>query len=140
LLKQEEEEEEKETATKPEAEEVKTAVELDSFWKDLNEKANVTGQKNLEKLILLDEYQYDGVTYKAKKLTPKASGQLKKLMSEAAGIDENKDWDAHIANIGKRACLLIEDMTPEKFEDSDFYVVENIVTAWGLKPRGFRDL
>jgi len=122
------------------AAQIKPTVELDPFWTELNQKANLTGQKNLEKLIILDEYQYDGVTYKAKKLTPKASGQLKKLMTDAAGIDENKDWDAHTANIGKRACLLIEDMTPEKFEDSDFYVVENIVTAWGLKPRGFRDL
>jgi len=117
-----------------------TPAELDIFWTELNEKANLTGQKNLEKLIILDEYDYNGITYKAKKLTPKASGQLKKLMSEAASIDENKDWDAHTANIGKRACLLIEDMTLEKFEDSDFYVVENIVTAWGLKPRGFRNL
>ena len=137
MLKQEEETKEE---VQPKPEPIAVAVELDPFWKDLNEKANATGQKNLEKLIILDEYEKDGIVYKSKKLTPKASGQLKKLMREAASIDENENWDAHTDNIKKRACLLIEDMTPEKFDECDYYVVENVVTAWGLKPRGFRDL
>lgn len=110
------------------------------FFDKLNEDANQIQEENLKKLIIDNEYSHMGETYHAKMVKPKNMGELKKLMREATDIDQDENWDKYSENIGKRACILIEDMTMEKFDECDFYVVENLVTAWGLKPKGFRKL
>ena len=141
---------ESESQDKPEekeekkAEAVATTPEVDErfkkFWAALGEQANQVSQANFEKLIVTDEYMHNGAVYKAKKLTYKEKHELEALQQKARELSEKENWEEWLENQKGRAILLIEDMTPERFETEDSYVMTSLISAWGLKPEGFRDL
>lgn len=117
----------------------KPDTEIQTFWDTLNTEANSNFKRGFEHLLKSDEYQYNSDTYHFRMLKPKDVGLLRKLRSEE--IDQDKEWDKYCTNVCQRACLLIKDMDEEKFYDSDFYVLENLVTAWSVRAvNGFRPL
>ena len=136
----ESEQKEETTAKLPEAKTVETDERFKKFWSALGEQANSVSQANFEKLIVTDEYQYNGAVYKAKRLTYKEKHELDSLQEKARQLSEKENWDEWLENQKNRACLLIEDMTAERFEQEDSYIMTSLISAWGLKPEGFRDL
>jgi hypothetical protein len=113
--------------------------EGDKLWQELNAEANINFSEAFKNIIRSDEYQYNGDTYHFKMLKPKEMGQLKALQKQE--LDEDKDWDSYMNNYKERAKLLIKDMTDEKFDNGDFFVLENLVTAWSIRAtKGFRKL
>jgi hypothetical protein len=136
FLEQEKEEKKAEAvATTPEVDE-----RFKKFWGALGEQANQVSQANFEKLIVTDEYQYNGAVYKAKRLTYKDKHELEGLQEKARSLSEKENWEEWLENQKQRAILLIEDMTAERFDKEDSYVMTSLISAWGLKPEGFRDL
>jgi hypothetical protein len=135
-----EEQEQKEEQAKPEAKTTEADERFKKFWAALGEQANVVSQTNFEKLIVTDEYQFNGAVYKARRLTYKEKHELDALQQKARTLSENENWEEWLENQKNRACLLIEDMTPERFEKEDSYIMTSLISAWGLKPEGFRDL
>jgi hypothetical protein len=129
-----------EAETKPEVKTPELDERFKKFWAALGETANVVSQANFEKLIVTDEYQFNGAVYKAKRLTYKEKHELDALQQKARTLSENENWDEWLLNQCNRACLLIEDMTPERFDKEDSYIMTSLISAWGLKPEGFRDL
>jgi hypothetical protein len=110
----------------------------EDMWTKLNNQANDESRAFFEYLMTNDEYQYNGVAYKYKMIKRKDMGELIKLRTAAIDLDKTKDFQNYSENIMKRACIVIEDMTPEKFDDDDYELLENITVAWSLKDRGFR--
>lgn len=106
----------------------------------LEDMAGNTTLENYKQLVIKDEYQMDGIMLKAKKLKPNDIGQLRKLTTELPKIDQEKEWDKYIDNMRAQGRLLIENFTDDLFDNSDFYVLENVITAWRMKHRGFRKL
>jgi sulfatase maturation enzyme AslB (radical SAM superfamily) len=83
-----------------------------------------------------DEWKIEEETFHYVMPNHKRLGELRAL--QAVEIDEQKDWDTYVDNYKKRACLLIKEMTPEKFDELPYYRVENLVTAWSVRSnRGF---
>jgi len=126
--------------TKAEAKTPEMDERFKKFWSALGEQANTVSQGNFEKLIVTDEYQFNGAVYKAKRLTFKEKHELDQLQAKARTLSENENWDEWLKNQEDRAILLIEDMTHERFEKEDSYIMTCLISAWGLKPEGFRDL
>jgi len=112
----------------------------EDMWTGLNNKANDESRAFFEYLMTNDEYQYNGIAYKYKMINRKNMGQLIKLRTEAISLNKTEDFQNYSENIMKRACIVIQDMTPEKFDadDADYELLENITVAWSLKDRGFR--
>jgi hypothetical protein len=110
------------------------------FTTKLVQQSNSTAYNNLAKLIGTDEYSDNSVTYRAKILTHKEIGQIKKLTRQSDEIDQEKDWDKYIENLRAQGKLLIQDLTDEQFDAADWYILENLIVAWRMKPRGFRSL
>lgn len=124
-----------------ESESVTTVNPRMKFYADkLEDLAGDTTFKNYEKLVITEEYQMDGITLKAKKLKPKDIGELRKLTIEIPKINQETEWDKYLKNMRAQGKLLIDNMTDEIFDNSDFYVLENVITAWRMKHRGFRQL
>ena len=114
--------------------------DLQQFFNKQNNIANTKYKAVIEKLLVTDEYQFNGDTYKYRMLKPKDVGELKRLEQELKTVDMDKDWEVYQNNVCKRACLLIQDMTEEKFNDGDWFILSTLVLAWGPKINGFRDL
>ena len=111
------------------------------FQNKLTDIKTQISQSNFEKLIVLDEYTAkSGIVYKANKLPYPKIKELESLQKAAATLLGPDKEDEYVDNIRQRACILIEDMTEDKFDKEDYYLMENLVAAWGLKDRGFRDL
>ena len=131
------------------------------FYADkLEDLAGDTTYKNYEKLLLLDSYESESdsgpITYKSRKLKPSERGTLRKLINAGVAINRkiadlekkneidsdeyDKLWDLYLANVHKQGNLLIKDLTDKQFEESDFYVLENLIVAWRMKYQGFRPL
>jgi hypothetical protein len=110
------------------------------FWSKLNATASENARKNLEYLITIDSYTFNGITYESEMVNRKNMIKLKKLLNEAVELDAENEFEKYSQNILDRGCLVIKDMTPEKFEKGDYNILENLVVAWSLKPRGFRQL
>jgi len=113
---------------------------IKNFWNKLNETASENARKNLEYLITIDSYTFGKNTYESQMVNRKNMIKLKKLLNEAIELDAEEDFEKYSQNILDRGCLVIKDMTPEKFEAGDYNILENLVVAWSLKPRGFRQL
>jgi hypothetical protein len=109
------------------------------LWSELSEEASTNYNEGFKKIIRSDEYEYNGETYHFRMLNHKDTGALKKLEREK--VDENEDWDGYVNNYRQRAKLLIKDMTDEKFDSGDFFILENLITAWSIRAtKGFRHL
>lgn len=112
---------------------------VDSFWERLNTEATENYKQDFESLIKSDELTFNGDAYKFIPVKSKNYNTIEKLREEAPKIDQDKDWDKYYDNLKKRACILIEGMTEEKFDEGDFTTIENVVTAWSVRAiRGFR--
>lgn len=117
--------------------EAKQDPKAQKIWDELNEEATRNYSEDFKAMIHADEWNYNGDVYHFQMQNHKRLGELKKLQKEE--IDEDTDWDKYVDNYRKRACLLIKEMTPEKFDEIDFVPVENLVTAWSIRARrGFR--
>lgn len=133
------------------------------FYADkLEDLAGDTTFKNYNKLLLVNTYESESnegipVTYKSRMLKPQERGLLRKLINEGAninrqiikieangGVEDNPEydklWDNYLNNIRRQGKLLIKDLTDEQFDNSDFYVIENLIVAWRMKYQGFRSL
>lgn len=123
----------------PKPETPKIDPKVQAFWNELTEEASNNYNEGFKNIIRSDEYEYNGQTYHFEMLNHKKVGELKRLQKE--DINEDEDWDKYVDNYRKRACLLIQEMTPEKFDNADFFVIENLVTAWSIRAtKGFRNL
>lgn len=124
-------------ATEVKEPETKIDPKLQAVFDDLEDEATVNYTEDFKGMIHSDEWNYDGEVFHFQMQNHKRLGELKKLQKEK--IDEETDWDGHVDNVRKKACLLIKEMTPEKFDDMDFNSLENLVTAWSARARrGFR--
>lgn len=133
--------------TKP-VEEIKAEVSQEAkeskerankFWSDLGKEAAEQYNEGFKRIIRNDEFQYNGDVYKFRMINHKDMGRLKKLQAEK--IDEDQDWEGYVANYKERAKLLIENMDDAKFDSGDFFILENLVTAWSIRAtKGFRHL
>jgi hypothetical protein len=142
--KEEREQEDK----KPEPEKVEMPAEkqanialdkgTEDMWTKLNNMANEESRAFFEYLMTNDQYEFNGTTYKYKMINRKNMGQLIKLRTEAIDLNKTEDFEKYSDNIMKRACIVIQDMTPEKFDADDYELLENLTVAWSLKDRGFR--
>jgi hypothetical protein len=135
-----EEQKEEQKETKPEVKTTEADERFKKFWAALGEQANVVSQANFEKLIVTNEFQFNGTTYKARLLNYREKHELDTLQEKARTLSEKENWEEWLENQKARACLLIEDMTPERFEKESSYIVTSLISAWGLKPEGFLDL
>lgn len=118
-----------------------TPAVRNEFTEKLVNTSNNTAYNNLAKLISLNEYTDEtGTTFRARMLTHKEIGKLKKLQKEEDAINQDEDWDKYIINLKEQAKLLIKEYTEEDFDKADFYILENLIVAWRMKPRGFRSL
>jgi hypothetical protein len=112
---------------------------LNDFWEKLNTEATNDWKKDFEELIKSDVLQYNGETYKFVPVKSKNYRVVETLRLDAPKIDQDKEWDKYYDNIKQRACLLIDGMTPEKFDESDYSVIEDLVSAWSVRSiRWFR--
>jgi hypothetical protein len=115
--------------------------EPDFFINKLNDMSNQITFANYNKLISLREYTTeDGTVYTARLLKPKEIGALRTLVNEVEKIDKEAEWDKYLANMEKQAELLIKDFNQDKFDNCDFYLLENLIVAWRMTYRGFRNL
>jgi len=109
----------------------------DSFWSKLGDELVIDYRKDYESLIKSDAVNINGTTYKFNPIKGKDILQFKKLDSESFKI-EDKDGQDWYNNVKARACMIIQDMNEEKFDDGDYNVLENITTAWSSRQvRGF---
>lgn len=120
-----------------EQEEPKQDPQAQKLWDDLSQEVNLNYSQEFKDMIHADEWQLNGDVYHFQMQNHKRLGELKKL--EAEDIDEATDWDKYTENYRKRAKLLIKEMTDEKFDEMEFYPLENLITAWAVRARrGFR--
>lgn len=124
---------------KPEEQETDTKLDpkLQAVFTDLEDESTTNYTEDFKAMIHSDEWNYNGEVYHFQMQNHKRLGELRSLQKEKP--DEEKEWDAYVDNVRKKACLLVKEMTPEKFDDMDFVAVENLVTAWSARARrGFR--
>ena len=141
MMSEQEKEKEKETIKLEPVKDAELVQDTNFFVDKLNEMSNNITFQNYNKLITLNEYTTDeGTVYHSRLLKPKEIGQLRKLVDEVANIQKDDNWDKYLNNMEKQAELLIKDMNQEKFDNSDFYLLENLIVAWRMKYRGFRTL
>ncbi len=124
-------------ATVKEEEASKIDPKLQAVFDELENEATVNYTEDFKGMIHSDEWKYNGEVFHFQMQNHKRLGELKKL--QKVKIDEEADWEGHVDNVRKKACLLMKEMTPEKFDDMDFNSLENLVTAWSARARrGFR--
>jgi len=118
-------------------EESKVDPETTAFWDRLGKELTSNYKKDLENLMKNDTLQHNGTTYKFLPVKGKDIIKFKKLDSESFKI-EDKDSQAFYDNVKERACIVIEGMTPEQFDEGDYVILENLTTAWSSRAiRGF---
>ena len=143
MMSEQQKEKESEVVKLEPVKDAQLVQDSDFFVNKLNEMSNNITFQNYNKLITLNEYTTDdGIVYYSRLLKPKEIGQLRKLVDEVSKIERDKEdnWDKYLANMEKQAELLIKDMNQAKFDESDFYLLENLIVAWRMKYRGFRSL
>jgi len=112
----------------------KEAVE---FWQRMGKMVSTDYRKDLEKMMCSDSVTAYGTKYEFSPVKSKNIDEFKVL--DKASFEMEKDTPEWTKNVKKRACLLIKDMTPEKFDEGDFGIIENVTTAWSNRQlRGFR--
>ena len=115
-----------------------TDPKVTALWDRLTTKAADRNLNLFEYLIGSDEYTFKGTTYKFKPVTWKTKSVVDKLREAAPTLDNGST--EYAMNVRERACILIEGMTPEIFDEGDYNTLENIVSAWSVRAisSGFR--
>ena len=117
----------------------KSEAENEAFWDEEIKYASANTKEEFRFIIRNDKVTMDGIEYEFVPVIADNAGLFRKLTKEAEEIDQEKDWDKYLDNVRQRACLLIKDMTAERFGKSVFVNVENVVTGWSIRAReGFR--
>lgn len=145
MMSEQEKKKEPEIVKLEPVQEAQRVQDSDFFVSKLNEMSNNITFQNYNKLIIVNEYTTDdgAETYHSRLLKPKEIGQLRKLVDEVTKIEKDSSedgWNKYLVNMEKQAELLIKDMNQGKFDNSDFYLLENLIVAWRMKYRGFRTL
>ena len=123
----------------PETKTPEVNPKITALWNDLTDEASTNLNEAFKNIIRSDEYEYNGDKYYFRMLNHKDTGILKKL--QGVKLNEEEDWDGYVNNYRERAKLLIKDMTDEKFDNGDFFILENLITAWSIRAtKGFRHL
>jgi hypothetical protein len=111
--------------------------EAKAFWDRLGKERTAEFMKDLENLMKSDTLEHNGETFKFNPVKGKDIIKFKKLDTESFKIDD-KDSENWYNNVKERACIVIEGMTPEKVDNGDWVIIENMVTAWSSRAlRGF---
>ena len=109
------------------------------FWDGEIEYAKSNYTEEFRYIIRNDHLNIDGVEYNFVPVRTKNAGEFRRLRKEAGTINQETDWDSWKTNVCKRACILIDGMTPEAFEEGIFENLENVVTGWSIRAQeGFR--
>ena len=111
--------------------------ETEKMWQRLNEQANNKSRTRFEKMVVVEEWDEKGKHYEFHPIKRSEQAELMKLLTEAAALDKQDDFMTYSENIKKRACLVIEGMTAEQFEEERYELMEDLTVAWSLKIRGF---
>ena len=120
-----------------EAEQVPENPEATAFWERQAKELTTDYMKDLENLMKSDTLQRADITYKFVPVKGKDIIRFKKLDSESFKI-KDKDSPEFYENVRERACIVIDGMTPEKFDDGDYKILEDLTTAWSSRAlRGF---
>ena len=126
----------------PEPEPKEAIVDDDSkaLWDKLNKQANAKSRERFEKMITTKQWTNDDDSkeYKYAKVPREKQAELLNLLKASASLNKETDFMAYSENIKKRACIVIDGMTPEEFEKNDYEFMEDLTVAWSLKIRGFR--
>lgn len=122
---------------KEKPEETAASPEATAFWERLGKERTAEFMKDLENLMKSDTLEHNGETFHFCPLKNKDRIRFNKLDAESFKI-EDKNGEEWYNNVKERACIIIEGMTPEKFDEGDSIVIENMVTAWSSRAlRGF---
>jgi len=109
--------------------------EATAFWTKIGEGVTEDYKVYLEAQMKSDVCEDDGQIYYFKKVAGKDAIKFKKLDSESFKI-EDKDGQQFYDNVKARACIVIKDMTPEKFDEGAYSTLENLTTAWSRRALG----
>ena len=112
--------------------------EFGKLFEKLNNEATQNYITGFENLVKSDEFSYNGETEKLKMkypIGPDEYFELQDLKAETLSEDDRKKY---IENFRRRACILIEGMTPERFNGMDFYTMMKVITAWSSRATNFR--
>lgn len=113
-------------------------IQTDPYWDRLGNEITENWKKDLENLMKSDTLELSDITYKFLPVKGKDVINFKKLDAESFKI-KDKDSQEFYDNVKERACVIIEGMTPEKFDDGDYKILEDLTTAWSNRAlRGFR--
>ena len=117
--------------------EKKEDPETTAYWDRLGKEITSNYKKDLEDLMKSDTLEHNGTTYKFVPVKGKDIIKFKKLDTESFKITD-KDGEEFYKNVRDRACMIIEGMTPEQFDNGDYVIIENLTTAWSSRAiRGF---
>jgi len=105
------------------------------FWRKIGEGVTEDYKKYIEAQMRSDVCQDGGEIYYFKKIAGKDIIRFKKLDAESFKI-QDKDSQQFYDNVKARACIVIKDMTPEKFDEGTYSTLENLTTAWSRTALG----
>lgn len=114
---------------------VDTNSESTAFWERLGKEVTQEFKKYIEAQIKSDVCEDDGIVYHFNKVKGKNILEFKRLDAESFKI-EDKNSQQFYDNVKARACMLIKDMTPEKFDEGVYSTLENLTTAWSRRQEG----
>ena len=109
--------------------------EATAFWTSLGKEVTEDYKVYIKRQMKEDTLEHDGQVYKYSPVKGKDIIRFKKLDADSFKI-EDKDSKEFYDNVRERACLLIQDMTPEKFDGSEYAILENLTTAWSRTTLG----
>lgn len=106
-----------------------------AFWTQLGKEVTEDYKIYIKRQMKEDTLEYNGDVYKYNPVKGKDIIRFKKLDAESFKI-EDKDSKEFYENVKERACILIQDMTPDKFDNSEYPILENLTTAWSRTTLG----
>ena len=110
----------------------------DTFSKWLDVEGDQIIKENISKLVLLDEFQIGGKTYKRKMLKPKDIFDLQKLDKEQ--LENQNDSDLQLEILKKQSKICLADMSDVDFDNTDGVMLQNVIVACRVIAKGFRKL
>ena len=124
-----------EQTPKVEEKEKKEDSEATAFWTALGQERTEDYKVYIKRQMKEETLEHNGQVYKYSPVKGKDIIRFKKLDADSFKI-EDKDSKEFYDNVRERACLLIQDMTPEKFDGSEYAILENLTTAWSRTTLG----
>ena len=111
--------------------------EVTAFYVRMGKELTTDFTKDMEAAMKTDTIEKNGESYKFNPIKGKDIIRFKKLDIDSFKITD-KDGEDFYNNVRDRACIVIQDMTPDKFDNGDYVVLENLTMAWSTRAiRGF---